>query len=285
LVQNSPVAIINWVPETRQITLWNPAAEKLLGYSESEAIGQDIIALVASGKQRAEAEDYVATLARGEPVQALLQRTRKDASTVDVEMAAVPVVVGGRPVEGITIYHDVTELLRAKEYFEALVLNSPVAIITWVGRKVMSWNPAAEKLFGYTASEAIGREMLDLIVPADRRSEGEPYSAALARGDPVTGVIRRRRKDGSLVDGGLAGVPVIVKGQLAGTLLVYHDITDLLRARHDAEAANLAKSAFLATMSHEIRTPMNAIIGMSGLLLDTELSPEQREYAEIVRSS
>ncbi|MGB3634079.1 MAG: response regulator [Rubrobacteraceae bacterium] len=62
-------------------------------------------------------------------------------------------------------------------------------------------------------------------------------------------------------------------------------VAELEKARDDAQAANRAKSEFLATMSHEVRTPMNGVIGMTGLLLDTELSPEQRDYAETVRAS
>ncbi len=179
------------------------------------------------------------------------------------------------------------EIEAEKQFSEALVENSPVAIMSIDDRsRVVAWNPGAEKLFGYSVQEAVGRNIDDLIANSGEiRAEAAAYSQQAARAEPVHAITRRTRKDGSFVDVELSGVPVTREGRRAGFIGLYHDITELQRARKEAVAANEAKSAFLATMSHEIRTPMNAVIGMSGLLMDTPLTPEQREYAETIRDS
>ncbi len=178
------------------------------------------------------------------------------------------------------------EIARQKQYFESLVGISPVAVIEMdAEERVTGWNPAAEELFGYSPEEAIGRPIDYLVFDEAHREEGRETTeeaVAVGRAHRIT---RRARKDGTLVDVELMLVPLTVDGERVGFLGIYHDISELQQAREEAEAATQAKSAFLATMSHEIRTPMNAVIGMTGLLLGTELTPEQREFAEVVGSS
>ena len=181
-----------------------------------------------------------------------------------------------------------TEIERQRQYLESLVAISPAAVVVMdVEEIVTDWNPAAAELFGYSADEAVGRHVDDLVFGSSRFDTDE--GRELTREAMTTGraqrITQRRRRDGSLVDVELMLVPLTVDGSHAGLLAIYHDVTELQRARQEAEAATQAKSAFLATMSHEIRTPMNAVIGMTDLLLGTELTGEQREFAEVVHSS
>ncbi|MGD9047710.1 MAG: PAS domain S-box protein, partial [Anaerolineae bacterium] len=283
LFLNSPVAVVTADLDAR-IVSWNPMAEKLFGYSPEEAMGRNLDGLVACDSSlRAEAADYSGQVLGQERVQATTRRTRKDGSLVDVELLALPLILAGERVGFCAIYHDISErkqfereLRHQKEYYEAIFVNSPVAVVTInMDGNVVTWNPTAERLFGYTQAEAMGRYVDDLVAIEDSvRAEAIGYTEAY-RGRAYTGVVeeyadlvddlgrlqvttKRTRKDGSLVDVELLGLPVIVGGEEVGFIAIYHDISELQQARREAEAANQAKSTFLANMSHELRTPLNA---------------------------
>ena len=180
-----------------------------------------------------------------------------------------------------------TRMLQARAQTMTSVIDAVTEqsiIGTDVDGVIRVWNPGAERLFGHTPDEALGRRMEDLVAGPEMRDEVRANVRQTLGGEWVRAIARRARKDGSLVYVEISSMPVVVDGVQVGMIGIYHDITELLRARREAEAANEAKSAFLATMSHEIRTPMNAIIGMGGLLLDTTLDSRQREFAETIRA-
>ncbi len=178
------------------------------------------------------------------------------------------------------------EIQRQKQFFEALVQHSPVAIVTLdMDERIVTFNPAFESQFGYKLADAAGQSIDSLIVPEGMLQESQGYSRTVVDGGTIHVFTQRKTSDGRLLDVELYGVPVIVNGEHLGALAIYHDVTDLQRARKAAEDADLAKSNFLANMSHEIRTPMNGVIGMIELLQGTDLDDDQKDYLETARQS
>ncbi len=172
-----------------------------------------------------------------------------------------------------------------EETLLALVANSMDAIVTADG-VIDHWNPAAERLYGYTAAEAIGQPAT-LIVPPDKFDEIEMMQAKLERGERIEQFITRRlRKDGTLIDVEITVFPVMGEGgKLAATSVISHDLTAQLRLAKEVEQTARLKADFLATMSHEIRTPLSAIIGTAELQMLSEMTPEQSRRMNAIKSS
>jgi PAS domain S-box-containing protein len=295
LFLNSPVAIVTADLDTKVVS-WNPRAEKLFGYGQEEAIGRNTDDLVANDPRvREEAQKYTQEIIEMGRVQATTQRTRKDGSLFDVELLALPLVLAGEQVGFYGMYHDISELKRVerelrqqKDYFEAIFVNSPVALLTCdLQVNVVSWNPMAEKMFGYSEVEAIGNHIDDLVATDPKiRDEAIEYTHQLLTTDRVQATVRRNRKDGSLVDVEVLVLPAIVADEKVGYIAIYYDLSELLQARREAETANQAKSIFLANMSHELRTPLNAILGFTQLMGgDANLTPSQQENLGIINQS
>ncbi|MFY9647265.1 MAG: PAS domain S-box protein [Terriglobales bacterium] len=206
----------------------------------------------------------------------------------------------GHIIRIVGIAEDITERklqeesIKASEARYRLLFERNLAgvyRVTLAGR-VLECNPATASMFGYGSAD----ELMKLPVSNwyYDTSDREDFLAKLTSERSVTNYefkFRRKNGDAFWALGNMNLFDDVSRAEaiIEGTIV---DITErkladqeLRKATEAAEAANRAKSQFLANMSHEIRTPMNGVIGVTGLLLDTELSHEQRQYAELVRTS
>lgn len=160
--------------------------------------------------------------------------------------------------------------------------------------KLTACNPAFCRIAGYKENELIGMNYKQYMLPDDAKRVFKQFNQVFETGVPTKGfdwVVIDKNKEKIFVETSVSLI-TDAKGQKIGFRGIIRDVTDrkiaeeaLKIAKEEAVAANEAKSRFLANMSHEMRTPMNGVIGMTRLLLGTDLTPDQRDFSETINLS
>jgi two-component system, sensor histidine kinase and response regulator len=198
------------------------------------------------------------------------------------------------------IQENSTELRKKENYLRSIFNNAIDAIITTDKNGIiLEFNHAAQQLFGYSLAQAVGHNVVDLIIPPNQQKahkEAMTGYGKLTKAGEAPAINRMlnlsgQRSDGELIDLEVGLTSMYQNDKLSYTAFI-HDITkhkQLVQSLTDtlrvAELSNISKSEFLANMSHEIRSPMNAIMGMTELVLATKLNKDQQENLEIVQNS
>ncbi len=245
------------------------------------------------------------------PIMRALKGERSTISDIEVWKpdAVVPLIVTGTPIYdsagtleyAVAVFVDISDqkqaeldLAESEERFRQIIENASDIIYRTDQRGNFTYvNPTGLKMMGYELSEVIGMHFTLFVRDKEQPKVARQYfRQMLTKTKSSYMEFPALKRNGEEVMLGQSVELLFDKNQINGFLAIARNITErkmvedeLMKAKESAESATLAKSQFLATMSHEIRTPMNGVIGMTDLLMQTDLDPEQREYTEIIRTS
>src|SRR5674476_197064 len=214
------------------ITSWNPAAERMYGYSSNDIVGKPINLLIPEDRT-GEIEAILAKISAGQPVEHLETiRVRRDGTVFPVSLSVSPINgADGAVVGASVISRDLTEQRRAlavAQHLAAIVESSDDAIISGsLDGIITSWNPAAERMYGYSSAEIIGKPA-DFLTPADRTTEIEAVLEQIKAGRHVEHLSTKRvRKDGTVFPVSLAVSPIRdAEGAVIGTSVIHREVTE-----------------------------------------------------------
>jgi len=241
------------------ITSWNPAAERLYGHSSKEIIGRSG-SLLNPEDRAGEVNDVLARVQDGEAVEGLeTVRVRKDGTVVPVSITMAPIrEEDGAIVGACAVHRDVTEqrqAFAAAQRMAAIIAYWDDAIIgITLDGIITSWNTAAEKLFGYTSKEIIGKSA-ETVSPKDRLDEITAILAKNRAGQHIERLETKRvRKDGTAFPVSLTVSPIRgADGTIVGTSVIHRDMTELEHAVLYARSLIEAGLDPLVTISPEGR--------------------------------